>query len=83
MANTDALDKLKAVMEESEKSVEEIFNEIDTDGDGLINGPELFKGIKEIAGQALSPDQISMIIKAIDINQDNRIGLVELHNALA
>ena len=82
MANTDALDKLKAVMEDSGKSVEEIFIEIDTDGDGLINGPELFKGIKEIAGQALSPDQISMIIKAIDINEDNRIGLVELHNAL-
>ena len=59
-----------------------IRDRIDTDGDGLINGPELFKGIKEIAGQALSPDQISMIIKAIDINEDNRIGLVELHNAL-
>ena len=83
MANTEALDRLKAVMKESGKSVEEIFNEIDTDGDGLINGPELFKGIKQIAGQSLSPEQISMIIKAIDINEDNRIGMVELHNALA
>ena len=39
MANTEALDRLKAVMKESGKSVEEIFNEIDTDGDVLINGP--------------------------------------------
>ena len=40
MANTDALDKLKAVMEESGKSVEEIFIEIDTDGDGKVNYEE-------------------------------------------
>ena len=47
MANSEAIEKLKAVMEESGKSVEDIFNEMDTDGDGLINGPELFKGGKE------------------------------------
>ena len=44
MANSEAIEKLKAVMEETGKSVEDIFNEMDTDGDGLVNGPELFKG---------------------------------------
>ena len=48
---------------------------MDTDGDGLINGPELFKGVKKLIGQTLSPDQISMMIMAIDTNEDNRIGL--------
>ena len=54
MASNEAVDKLKAVMEESGKTVEDIFNEMDSDGDGLINGPELFKGIKKIIGQSLS-----------------------------
>lgn len=75
MANSEAIEKLKAVMEETGKSVEDIFNEMDTDGDGLINGPELFKGVKKLIGQTLSPDQISMMIMAIDTNEDNRIGL--------
>ena len=83
MANSEAIDKLKAVMEETGKSVEDIFNEMDTDGDGLINGPELFKGVKKLIGQSLSPDQISMMIMAIDTNEDNRIGLPELQKALS
>lgn len=83
MANGEAIDKLKAVMEETGKSVEDIFNEMDTDGDGLINGPELFKGVKKLIGQSLSPDQISMMIMAIDTNEDNRIGLPELQKALS
>jgi len=83
MANSEAIEKLKAVMKESGKSVEDIFNEMDTDGDGLINGPELFKGVKKLIGQTLSPDQISMMIMAIDTNEDNRIGLPELQKALS
>ena len=83
MANSEAIEKLKAVMEETGKSVEDIFNEMDTDGDGLINGPELFKGVKKLIGQTLSPDQISMMIMAIDTNEDNRIGLPELQKALS
>ena len=44
MASRDALEKLKDAMRDSGKSVEDLFNEIDTDGDGTINGPELYKG---------------------------------------
>ena len=56
---------------------------VDTDGDGTINGPELYKGIKSIVGEALTPDQISAIIKSLDSDGDNRIDVMELRNALS
>ena len=83
MATKEALVKLKDVMNDSGKSVEDLFKEIDSDGDGTINGPELYKGIKNIAGEALTPSQISMIITALDTNDDNRIDVMELRNALS
>ena len=83
MASRDTLEKLKDAMRDSGKSVEDLFNEIDTDGDGTINGPELYKGVKNIVGEALTPDQVSMIIIALDTNGDNRIDVMELRNALS
>ena len=83
MANNSALEKLKNVMNDAGKSVEELFAEMDADGDGTINGPEFYKGVKKLVGEALTPDQISMIITAFDTNGDNRIDVMELRNALA
>ena len=83
MANKEALVKLRDLMKDSGKSVEDLFKEIDTDGDGTINGPELYKGIKNLVGDALSPSQISLIITALDTNGDNRIDALELRNALS
>ena len=83
MASKDYFQKLKDAMEESGMSIEDLFKEMDTDGDGTINGPELYKGVKEIIGERLTPDQISMMIMAIDTNEDNRIGITELQNALS
>ena len=56
---------------------------MDADGDGTINGPELYKGIKSIVGEALTPDQVSAIIKSLDTDGDNRIDVMELRNALS
>ena len=83
MAKNSALEKLKNVMNDAGKSVEELFAEMDADGDGTINGPEFYKGVKKLVGGALTPDQISMIIAAFDTNGDNRIDVMELRNALA
>tara|TARA_B100001996_G_C18450964_1_gene512191 strand:- start:404 stop:655 length:252 start_codon:yes stop_codon:yes gene_type:complete len=82
MANSSALEKLKDAMKDSGKSVEDLFKEMDVDGDGTINGPELYKGIKSIAGEQLNPDQISKIIKSLDTDGDNRIDVMELRNVL-
>ncbi len=83
MASKDYLQKLKDTMEENGMSVENLFKEMDTDGDGTINGPELYKGVKKVIGERLTPDQISIMIMAIDTNEDNRIGLLELQKALS
>ena len=88
MANNDqsakeALTKLADVMKDSGKTVKELFEELDLDGDGTINGPELYKGIQSIVGERLSPDQISTIISAFDTDGDNRIDVMELRNALS
>ncbi len=82
MPNSSALEKLKDAMKDSGKSIEDLFKEMDTDGDGTINGPELYKGIKAIVGEQLNPDQISNIIKSFDTDGDNRIDVMELRNAL-
>ena len=83
MAKNSALEKLKNVMNDAGKSVEELFAEMDADGDGTINGPEFYNGVKKLVGEALTPDQISKIIAAFDTNGDNRIDVMELRNALS
>jgi len=78
----EAITNLKNVMRENEQKASEVFSSIDANEDGKINGPELYKGLIEHIGNRLSPDQISMIINALDINDDNRIDLAELSAAL-
>ena len=83
MATSEALEKLKDTMSRDGQTGKDLFEEIDTNGDGTINGPELYKGIKKIVGDSLTPGQISMIITAFDTNGDNRIDVMELRNALS
>jgi len=78
----EAVSNLRNAMNESNQSAADLFSSIDANGDGEINGPELYKGLLEHLGDALSPGQVSMIIKALDANEDNRIDLSELTTAL-
>ena len=78
----EAITNLKNAMKENNQRVSEVFSSIDANNDGEINGPELYKGLIEHIGDRLSPDQVSMIINALDTNDDNRIDLAELSAAL-
>ncbi|MEC7168355.1 MAG: EF-hand domain-containing protein [Candidatus Thermoplasmatota archaeon] len=78
----EAISNLKNAMNDSNQSPSDIFASIDANGDGEINGPELYKGLIDHLGDRLSPGQVSMIIKALDANEDNRIDLSELTAAL-
>ena len=78
----EAIENLKNAMKESSQSSTDLFSSIDANDDGEINGPELYKGLLEHLGDRLSPGQVSMIIKALDSNDDNRIDLAELTAAL-
>ena len=79
---SEAIAILKNAMKENKKKASEVFSSIDADDDGKINGPELYKGLMQHLGSTLSPGQVSMIIKALDSNEDNRIDLSELTAAL-
>ena len=79
---SDAMNKIRAALAENDQSVEDLFASIDGDDDGQINGPELYRGLQSVVGDKLSPNQVSMIIKALDSNDDNRIDLSELTAAL-
>ena len=78
----EAISNLKNAMKKSNQTAAEMFFSIDANDDGEINGPELYKGLLDHLGDALSPGQVSMIIKALDANDDNRIDLSELTAAL-
>lgn len=79
---SEAIAMLKNAMKENEKKASEVFSSIDVDDDGKINGPELYKGLIEHIGHHLSPGQVSMIINALDTDDDNRIDLAEFSVAL-
>jgi Ca2+-binding EF-hand superfamily protein len=61
----EAISNLKNAMKESNQTASDIFASIDTDDDGEINGPELYKGLVQHLGSTLSPGQVSMIIKGL------------------
>jgi Ca2+-binding EF-hand superfamily protein len=73
---------LLSALNDQNLSVEELFSQMDTDKDGRINGPELHKGLNNLAGEYLSPGQISIIIQSMDKDADNRIDLSELRTAI-
>jgi Ca2+-binding EF-hand superfamily protein len=79
----DSMQKLASCLEENDLSVDDLFAQIDSDSDGSINGPELYNGLRTLAGESLSPGQVSSIIKAFDMNKDNRIDVEELRAAFA
>ena len=79
----EAITNLRNAMRESGQTAEEVFASIDANRDGEINGPELYKGLIEHLGDQLSPGQISLIINALDSNEDNRIDVAELSAALS
>ncbi|DAC21323.1 MAG TPA: EF-hand domain-containing protein [Candidatus Poseidoniales archaeon] len=78
----EALSNLRKALGEKGMSVDDMFGQFDADSDGTINGPELHHGIRDMLGDVLSPGQISQIIKALDANEDHRIDLAELRQAL-
>ena len=81
MSTREIMAELKKIIDAKGMSVDEFFGKIDTDGDGKINGPELSKAMKE-AMEGLTFMQVSNIIKDLDSNQDYRIDVQELKEAL-
>ncbi|MEC7229484.1 MAG: EF-hand domain-containing protein, partial [Candidatus Thermoplasmatota archaeon] len=72
------LAKLVAAANDQDLTIRDMFESIDVDKNGLIDGPELQKGINSIAGDYLSPGDIMGIISLVDKDSDGRINAFEL-----
>ncbi len=70
------------VAKTNDMTIREVFESIDVDEDGLIDGPELQKGILEITGESLSPNDVFKIISVIDEDSDGRLNPIELIAAI-
>ena len=77
-----AFEKLAFAIAESGLTAAEAFAEIDRSGDNLIDAPELQKGIKNIAGDSMSPKHVTAIMNHLDEDGDRRIDPQELLAAL-
>ncbi|MBK71312.1 MAG: hypothetical protein CMB43_02635 [Euryarchaeota archaeon] len=77
-SSDEYLKALVVAASEQDMSIRSMFESLDLDEDGLIDGPELQKGINTIAGDYLSPGDIMGIISLVDNDSDGRINAYEL-----
>ena len=78
LAPEEYLALLFSAAKEQDLTIRSMFESMDLDDDGLINGPELQSGINAIAGEYLSPGQIMAIISLVDKDSDGRVNALEL-----
>ena len=74
--------KLGIAASENDMSIRDIFEAMDTNDDGRIDGPELQKGIEEISGDMLSPSEVMELLNTLDEDSDGRIDPMELVRAI-
>ena len=67
---------------ENNMTIREIFESMDKDDDGMIDGPELQSGIEEISGDRLSPSEVFAILNGMDEDSDGRVDPMELIKAI-
>ncbi len=77
-----AFENLALSIASSNMTAAEAFAEIDRNDDGLIDGPEMQKGIENIGGEKLQPSHVKAIMNYLDSDEDNRIDPQELLGAL-
>ena len=71
----------KAIVAEG-YTIREVFESLDTNEDGLIDGPELQSGLAEILGENLVAEDVHAILKTIDTDEDGNIDAMEIIEAL-
>ena len=77
-----AMHRLGIAASQDGMTIREVFEAMDSDDDGLIDGPELQKGIEKLSGDKLSPTEVFEILKSLDEDSDGRVNPMELVNAL-
>lgn len=77
-SSDEYLRALVVAASEQGMTIRSMFESLDLDENGLIDGPELQKGVNAIAGDYLSPGDIMGIISLVDNDSDGRINAYEL-----
>ncbi len=63
-------------------TIREVFERLDTNEDGRLDGPELQSGLAEILGEDLIPKDVFSILQGIDKDGDGNIDAMEIIEAL-
>ena len=71
----------KAIVAEGD-TIREVFERLDTNEDGLIDGPELQSGLADILGEKIVPEDVHAILKTIDKDEDGNVDAMEIIEAL-
>ncbi|MGB1491780.1 MAG: EF-hand domain-containing protein [Candidatus Poseidoniaceae archaeon] len=73
---------LAVAISEQGLTIREVFESMDTDLDGKINGPELQSGIMNLMGDQLSATTVFSILGVLDQDNDGNIDPMELIQAI-
>lgn len=73
---------LAVAISEQGLTIREVFESMDTDLDGQINGPELQSGIMNLMGDQLSATTVFSILGVLDQDNDGNIDPMELIQAI-
>ncbi|MGB1524483.1 MAG: EF-hand domain-containing protein [Candidatus Poseidoniaceae archaeon] len=73
---------LAVAISEQGLTIREVFESMDTDLDGRINGPELQSGIMNLMGDQLSATTVFSILGVLDQDNDGNIDPMELIQAI-
>jgi len=69
---------MAAKFEGNDDNVKKIFEQLDTDKDGLIGKEELIEFMKKL-GKQVTPEQADLMIKEADSDNDGKINFSEFH----
>ena len=78
----EILRSLGEAIAEKGMTIRQVFESIDADLDGRINGPELQNGISEILGDNLDPSTVFEVLGVLDSDDDGSIDPMELIEAI-
>ncbi|MEC7435938.1 MAG: EF-hand domain-containing protein, partial [Candidatus Thermoplasmatota archaeon] len=78
----EILRSLGEAIAEKGMTIRQVFESIDADLDGRINGPELQNGISEILGDNLEPSTVFEVLGVLDSDDDGSIDPMELIEAI-
>ena len=70
--DTDVLERLRVMVAASTKSIQEIFNEFDEDGNGYVTLVEFRNAIRRL-GLGVTSREIDTLMQRIDTNGDGKI----------